>query len=147
MTADVLKVWVVDDDQSVRWVLEKALKQADMQTRSFERAEHLLEALGDGEPDVLITDVRMPGVNGFQLAEQIRELWPDLVGRVIMMRDAKDHKPEDFIMTGISAIDGFNTLVRGQKLLDAAQEAGIAARDVDDATALQSVAKALPPIG
>ena len=43
-----LNVWIVDDDQSVRWVLEKALKQADMETRSFERAEHLLEAIADG---------------------------------------------------------------------------------------------------
>ncbi len=40
-----LNVWVVDDDQSVRWVLEKALSQADMECRSFERAEHLLEAI------------------------------------------------------------------------------------------------------
>ena len=62
-----LNVWIVDDDQSVRWVLEKALKQADMETRSFERAEHLLEAIADGEPDVLITDVRMPGMSGLAL--------------------------------------------------------------------------------
>jgi len=55
-----LQVWIVDDDQSVRWVLEKALHQADMQTRSFERGEHLLEALDEDQPDVLITDVRMP---------------------------------------------------------------------------------------
>ena len=59
-----LRVWVVDDDQSVRWVLEKALRQADMQTRSFERGEHLLDALESDEPDVLITDVRMPGMSG-----------------------------------------------------------------------------------
>ena len=53
MSSDALNVWVVDDDQSVRWVLEKALRQADMQTRSFERAEHLLEAIETvqrGEP-------------------------------------------------------------------------------------------------
>ena len=52
MTSRALTVWIVDDDQSVRWVLEKALKQADMQTRCFERAEHLLEAIDDGAPDV-----------------------------------------------------------------------------------------------
>ena len=45
MTRHPLDVWVVDDDQSVRWVLEKALKQADMEPRSFERAEHLLSTL------------------------------------------------------------------------------------------------------
>ena len=73
-----LKVWVVDDDQSVRWVLEKALKQADMETRSFERAEHLLDAIGDGQPDVLITDVRMPGMSGIALLERLRGTCPDL---------------------------------------------------------------------
>jgi len=73
-----LNVWVVDDDQSVRWVLEKALKQADMVTRSFERAEHLLEAIADEQPDVLITDVRMPGMSGLALLERLRGGCPDL---------------------------------------------------------------------
>jgi two-component system nitrogen regulation response regulator GlnG len=73
-----LNVWVVDDDQSVRWVLEKALRQADMESRSFERAEHLLDAIGDGEPDVLITDVRMPGMSGLKLLENLRTRCPEL---------------------------------------------------------------------
>lgn len=73
-----LNVWIVDDDHSVRWVLEKALKQADMETRSFERAEHLLEALGDDVPDVLITDVRMPGMSGIALLERLQGSCPDL---------------------------------------------------------------------
>ena len=73
-----LNVWIVDDDHSVRWVLEKALKQAEMDTRSFERAEHLLDALGDGEPDVLITDVRMPGMSGIALLERLQGTCPDL---------------------------------------------------------------------
>lgn len=66
-----LQVWIVDDDQSVRWVLEKALKQANMITRTFERAEHLLEAIDDSQPDVLITDVRMPGMSGLALLERL----------------------------------------------------------------------------
>jgi two-component system nitrogen regulation response regulator GlnG len=78
MTSRPLDVWVVDDDQSVRWVLERALKQADMEPRSFERAEHLLEALGDTVPDVLITDVRMPGMSGIALLERLRGTCPDL---------------------------------------------------------------------
>jgi two-component system nitrogen regulation response regulator GlnG len=72
MSNPPLNVWVVDDDHSVRWVLEKALKQADMQTRTFERAEHLLEAIQDSQPDVLITDVRMPGMSGLVLLERLR---------------------------------------------------------------------------
>ncbi len=78
MANDILDVWIVDDDQSVRWVLEKALKQADMQTRSFERAEHLLAAIDEAEPDVLITDVRMPGMSGIALLERLRNTRPDL---------------------------------------------------------------------
>ena len=78
MTSRPLEVWIVDDDQSVRWVLEKALKQADMETRSFERAEHLLEAIGDGAPDVLITDVRMPGMSGIALLDRLSSTCPDL---------------------------------------------------------------------
>ena len=78
MTRRPLDVWVVDDDQSVRWVLEKALRQADMEPRSFERAEHLLEAIDDNPPDVLITDVRMPGMSGITLLERLRTTCPDL---------------------------------------------------------------------
>ena len=78
MNDRALNVWVVDDDQSVRWVLEKALRQAGMTARTFERAEHLLEAISHGEPDVLITDVRMPGMSGITLLERLRTTSPDL---------------------------------------------------------------------
>ncbi|MDH3338240.1 MAG: nitrogen regulation protein NR(I) [Gammaproteobacteria bacterium] len=76
MAEQRLDVWVVDDDQSVRWVLEKALQQANMESRSFERAEHLLEAIAHREPDVLITDVRMPGMSGITLLERLRTSCP-----------------------------------------------------------------------
>jgi len=78
MTERRLNVWIVDDDQSVRWVLEKALNQADIETRTFERAEHLLEAIDEGAPDVLLTDVRMPGMSGLALLERLRTTRPDL---------------------------------------------------------------------
>jgi two-component system nitrogen regulation response regulator GlnG len=73
-----LNVWVVDDDQSVRWVLEKALRQADMNPTCFERAEHLLDAIDSGAPDVLITDVRMPGMSGITLLQHLRDRCPEL---------------------------------------------------------------------
>ncbi len=73
-----LEVWVVDDDQSVRWVIEKALRQADMATRCFERVENLLEAIGEKIPDVLITDIRMPGMSGFALLERLQQHCPEV---------------------------------------------------------------------
>jgi two-component system nitrogen regulation response regulator GlnG len=78
VTGNDLNVWVVDDDQSVRWVLEKALCQAGMNTRCFERAEHLLEAIDHDVPDVLVTDVRMPGMSGITLLDTINQRWPEL---------------------------------------------------------------------
>ncbi len=86
-----LTVWIVDDDQSVRWVLEKALDQAGMVSRSFERAERLLEAIGDSTPDVLITDVRMPGMDGFALLERLNVSCPDLPIIVITAHADLDH--------------------------------------------------------
>jgi two-component system nitrogen regulation response regulator GlnG len=73
-----LDVWLVDDDASIRWVLEKALRQGGMQPRAFEQAESALAALGRGEPDVLITDVRMPGQSGLKLLETVRSEHPHL---------------------------------------------------------------------
>ena len=59
-----IKAWVVDDDHSLRWVLEQALGQSGIDTRSFETADSVLDALGSETPDVLMTDVRMPGKEG-----------------------------------------------------------------------------------
>lgn len=86
-----LTVWIVDDDQSVRWVLEKALAQAGMESRSFERAEHLLEAIGHSSPDVLITDIRMPGMDGIALLERLSQSSPDLPIIVITAHADLDH--------------------------------------------------------
>jgi len=73
-----IRVWVVDDDASLRWVLEQALQQAGMETRSFERAELMLDAVTNEQPDVLLTDVRMPGIDGLALMDRLNDLYPDL---------------------------------------------------------------------
>ena len=73
-----LDVWLVDDDASIRWVLERALRQSGMKPRAFERADSALAALGRAEPDVLITDVRMPGESGLKLLEAVRDSHPAL---------------------------------------------------------------------
>ena len=71
-------VWVVDDDQSIRWVLERALTQAGIQRECFEDAESLLQRLDLEQPDVVITDIRMPGIDGLELLEKVREAHPQL---------------------------------------------------------------------
>ena len=90
MTSE-LTVWIVDDDQSVRWVLEKALKQAGMTTRSFERAEHVLEEIEQTQPDVLLTDVRMPGVDGITLMNRLAHNNPDLPVIVMTAHSDLEH--------------------------------------------------------
>ncbi len=72
------RVWVVDDDRSIRWVLEKALAQADLTVSSFDSADAALARLQRERPAVLITDVRMPGLSGLELLESVSERWPDL---------------------------------------------------------------------
>jgi two-component system nitrogen regulation response regulator GlnG len=76
--AKTLNVWVVDDDASIRWVLERALKQGGMRPTAFEQADSVLTALRREEPDVLLTDIRMPGRDGLELLEEIRSKRPRL---------------------------------------------------------------------
>jgi two-component system nitrogen regulation response regulator GlnG len=76
--AESLTVWLVDDDASIRWVLERALKASGMTPRAFGDAPAVLEALAAQEPDVLITDIRMPGKTGLKLLEEVQASHPRL---------------------------------------------------------------------
>ncbi len=71
-------VWIIDDDSSIRWVLEKALAKAAIATSSFENAEDALLQLKNSQPDVIISDIRMPGMGGLELLERLREETPEL---------------------------------------------------------------------
>ena len=72
------EVWVIDDDRSIRWVLEKALTKAGMQVTTFSNANGVMEALERGEPEAIISDVRMPGMDGFALLQRIKQKYPEL---------------------------------------------------------------------
>ncbi len=71
-------VWIADDDRSIRWVLERALNQAGFETQSYESGDLMLAGLEQDTPDVVISDIRMPGLNGLQLLSRISESHPGL---------------------------------------------------------------------
>ncbi|GGH94134.1 nitrogen regulation protein NR(I) [Pseudomonas fluvialis] len=71
-------VWIVDDDRSIRWVLEKALQQEGLNTQCFDSADGVLNRLTRQQPDVIISDIRMPGTSGLDLLAEIRQMHPRL---------------------------------------------------------------------
>jgi two-component system nitrogen regulation response regulator GlnG len=71
-------IWIVDDDESIRWVLEKALARENLATKSFSNARDALEALKTGAPQVLVSDIRMPGESGLELLQAVKAKHPGL---------------------------------------------------------------------
>ena len=74
-------IWIVDDDPSIRFVLEKALAREALPTRSFANPREVLAALNDADapgPSVLVSDIRMPGGNGLELLSSVKEKLPAL---------------------------------------------------------------------
>jgi len=69
-------VWIVDDDRSIRWVFEKALSREGIAYSSFGSAQEALDALADGPPQVLVSDIRMPGPSGIELLQRVKERHP-----------------------------------------------------------------------
>ncbi len=94
----VKEVWVVDDDQSIRWVLEKALEKANLPSQLFASAEDLLKALQQGRPKVIVTDIRMPGISGIELLSTLKDSYADIP--VVIMTAYSD------LDSAISAYEG-----------------------------------------
>jgi len=69
-------VWIVDDDRSIRWVFEKALGREGIAYNSFSSAQEALDALRGGPPQVLVSDIRMPGPSGLELLHTVKEKHP-----------------------------------------------------------------------
>ena len=91
-------VWVVDDDQSIRWVLERALAREGFAVRCFASARECLRAFDDGAPRALVCDIRMPGESGLELLQQVHRREPDLP--VIVMTAYSD------LESAVSAFQG-----------------------------------------
>lgn len=92
------EIWVVDDDQSIRWVLERALSQAGIGVLTFETGVDVADRLELEAPDAIITDIRMPGLDGLSLLERIADQHPSL---------------PVIVMTGFSDLDSAVSAYRG----------------------------------
>jgi len=140
MSARNLNVWLVDDDASIRWVLERALKQSGMRSQAFDQAEHVLDALRNDSPDVLITDIRMPGRSGLQLLEQIHVARPRLP--VIVMTAHSD------LESTVAAYQGgaFEYLPKPFDIDHALDLVRRAAHQASESTATEPDARRIPEI-
>ena len=78
MGLNMKPVWIVDDDESIRWVLEKALARENIPLKSFSSADEVLEAMERETPQVLVSDIRMPGKSGLHLLEETKKRFPHL---------------------------------------------------------------------
>ncbi len=72
------RIWIIDDDRSIRWVLEKSLQQAGIETTSFESGNAALSRLKHEAPDAVISDIRMPGIDGLALLNELHNAHPNL---------------------------------------------------------------------
>ena len=74
MTKDM--IWIVDDDRSIRWVLEKSFEKAGLNSESFDSGDALLERLKFSQPDAIISDIRMPGIDGLEVLGEVQDNYP-----------------------------------------------------------------------
>ena len=69
-------VWIIDDDRSIRWVFEKALEREGIAHKTFGAAQDALDRLLDESPQVVVSDIRMPGVSGLEFMSQLKARLP-----------------------------------------------------------------------
>ena len=148
-----IRVWVVDDDESIRWVLEKSLTRDGMAVESFPGAAELLDALAEAVPDVLISDIRMPGVDGLTLMERVRARHPELPVIIVTAHSDLDAAVASFkggafeYLPKPFDVDGVANLVRraAQKRTAAAAPTpqGARAAIIGEAPAMQDVFRAI----
>ncbi|MDI5835144.1 nitrogen regulation protein NR(I) [Shewanella xiamenensis] len=151
------QVWILDDDSSIRWVLEKALQGAKLSTASFAAAESLWQALEISQPRVIVSDIRMPGTDGLTLLERLQIHYPHIP--VIIMTAHSDldsavsayqagafeYLPKPFdIDEAISLVERALTHATEQSPTPAAQETQVKTPEIiGEAPAMQEVFRAI----
>ncbi|GAW85517.1 two-component system, NtrC family, nitrogen regulation response regulator GlnG [Bathymodiolus platifrons methanotrophic gill symbiont] len=134
--------WITDDDKSIRWVIEKALNKNEIATRSFTSAQELLDALQHDTPDVLLSDIRMPGMDGLQLLSKLQQSHRDLP--VIIMTAHSD------LESAVSAFHGgaFEYLPKPfdiQEMLSVVQRACLHRQQTNNTKNISNENEELPP--
>ena len=66
------KIWIADDDEAIRMVLEEGLKSDELEISTFSDGESLIDALNSDKPDLIISDIKMPGMHGYDLLKHIK---------------------------------------------------------------------------
>ena len=78
MELKVPKIWIADDDEAIRMVLEEGLKSAGLEIATFADGELLIDALNEDKPDLIISDIKMPGMHGYDLLKHIKNNYDKL---------------------------------------------------------------------
>ena len=152
---DTARIVIVDDDRAIRWVLERALAQPDLEVTSFDRADTALDDLVRHPPDVLLTDIRMPGLDGLELMARIRESNPDMP--VIVMTAHSDldsavasyqggafeYLPKPFDVDDALALVRRAVAHARERRAPAAVPEGLSAEIIGEAPAMQEVFRAI----
>ncbi len=148
------QVWVVDDERSIRWVLEKALSQTGLDVQTFHSASDVIARFQDDTPDVVITDIRMPGIDGLELLSEIKKGHPELP--VIVMTAHSDldsavtsiqggafeYLPKPFEVDEAVEVVG-RALVSATETKAGSTEAGTDVEIIGQAPAMQEVFRAI----
>ena len=151
---DIKPVWVIDDDRSIRWVLEKALARENIEFKSFATADEALFALDGSTPQVVVSDIRMPGSSGLDFLRALHQRHP-LIPAIIMTAysdlesavaafqgGAFEYMPKPFdINHAVELIR--RALEQSQRKAGGVQEAESAAEILGQAPAMQEVFRAI----
>ena len=128
-------IWIVDDDQSIRFVLEKALAREDLPVRSFTNARDVLTALEDDAPQVLVSDIRMPGGTGIDLLAKVKARYPGLPVIIMTAYSDLDSAVSAFQSGAFEYLPKPFDLPKAVALIRRAVDESLREESVDEATA------------
>ena len=148
-------IWIVDDDRSIRWVLEKALTQERFLVRSFECADDILNALKKDTPQAIISDIRMPGIDGLALLSQLNQSHPDLPIIITTahsdlesavssyQKGAFEYLPKPFDVDDVVAVVQRALMISNESNVEPAGIATASTEIIGEAPAMQEVFRAI----